>query len=113
MTTHTETEFKLRALRAIEVASVDEALRDAGLGCNAADPGRHVDTYFDDEAGFFLHFPDEGFGQRLAQFDDTARQAPAPFERFLSALDEQDTAVVVEHHRANADDWMLRKRAGH
>ena len=64
MTTHTETEFKLRALRPIEVASVDAAVHDAGLTCNAADSSRHVDTYFDDEAGSLTR---AGIGLRVRE----------------------------------------------
>ena len=70
MTTHTETEFKLRALRPIEVTSVDAAVRDAGLTCSSADASRHVDTYFDDESGSLTR---AGIGLRVREDRSGAR----------------------------------------
>jgi CHAD domain-containing protein len=64
MTTHTETEFKLRALRPIEVDAVDAVVRDAGLICSVADSSRHVDTYFDDESGSLTR---AGIGLRVRE----------------------------------------------
>src|SRR5688572_26178298 len=51
MTEHTETEFKLRATRALEVAVVDAAVRELGLGYRAMATSQHVDTYLDDGDG--------------------------------------------------------------
>ncbi|MBL8751913.1 MAG: CHAD domain-containing protein [Planctomycetes bacterium] len=57
-----ETEFKLRALRPLEVAAVDAALRELGVTCRGQQAGQHVDAYLDDAAGS-LH--DAGIGLRL------------------------------------------------
>ncbi|HEX6810845.1 MAG TPA: CHAD domain-containing protein [Planctomycetota bacterium] len=71
MSTHTEKEFKLRALRPLEVASVDAAVREEGLSYRTADPSHHVDTYFDDEsgslarAGIGLRVRENGSGSRV------------------------------------------------
>ena len=70
MTTHTETEFKLRALRPIEVDAVDAVVRDAGLICGVSDSSRHVDTYFDDESGSLTR---AGIGLRVREDKSGAR----------------------------------------
>lgn len=61
--THTiETEFKLRATRPLEVASVDAVIREVGLDCRASAPMQLRDTYLDDAAGSLLA---HGTGLRL------------------------------------------------
>jgi triphosphatase len=71
MTEPTETEFKLRALRPIEVATVDAALRELGLPISRSDRRQHVDVYLDDAerslagAGLGLRLRRDGQRHRL------------------------------------------------
>ena len=51
MTDTTETEFKLRATRPLEVAAVDAVLREIGIPCRASTSSNHTDTYLDDPLG--------------------------------------------------------------
>ena len=51
MTDPTETEFKLRALRPIEVAAVDAALRELGAVVRTSSSHRQIDVYLDDDRG--------------------------------------------------------------
>ncbi len=62
MTDTTETEFKLRAIRPLEVALVDAALRELGVPCRASASGTHTDTYLDDDRGTLAA---AGIGLRL------------------------------------------------
>lgn len=70
MTDTTETEFKLRATRPLEVAAIDAALREIGAVCRAPSSSRHTDTYFDDALGSLAA---AGIGLRL-RADDTTRR---------------------------------------
>jgi CHAD domain-containing protein len=64
MADSTESEFKLRARQAIEVAAVDAALRELGVACRLSESLHHSDTYLDDEFGS-LHR--NGIGLRLRE----------------------------------------------
>jgi adenylate cyclase len=59
-----ETEFKLRAVRDLEVAAVDAALRGAGFVAGSSDAGQHVDVYLDDGEGSLRR---AGLGLRLRE----------------------------------------------
>ena len=64
MTDQTESEFKLRARRPLEIASVDATLRELGVGCRHSESLEHTDTYLDDEHGSLYR---AGIGLRLRE----------------------------------------------
>jgi inorganic triphosphatase YgiF len=62
MTDTTETEFKLRASRPIEVAAVDAALRELGAVVRTSGSRRQIDVYLDDDRGSLARV---GIGLRI------------------------------------------------
>ncbi|MBL9078128.1 MAG: CHAD domain-containing protein [Planctomycetes bacterium] len=82
-----ETEFKLRAAPAVEVAAVDAAVREAGASLREASTQHHVDVYLDDDRGALAA---AGIGLRLRVRGDRrqltaktrGRRDGARFERF-------------------------------
>lgn len=71
MTHTTGIEFKLRALRPLEVAAVDAALRELGIASRANSSGEHTDDYLDDadrslaRAGLGLRLRHDRSGKHL------------------------------------------------
>ena len=97
------------ASRAAEVVDDDEVILDAAVRV-PADAIEHFDDGSDVhvEAGLLAHFADQSRLERLAQLDGAARQAPFALERLVRALDQQH-AVAVEDHGADADDRTVRE----
>jgi CHAD domain-containing protein len=91
MTPHPETEFKLRATSAIEIAAVDAVLRELALPCRAATSGSHVDTYFDDGHGSLAA---AGVGLRLRAAPGGARLATKSAARATDGLFVRDEHEV-------------------
>lgn len=86
MDDHVETEFKLRAVRPIEPAALDAAIREAGFACRAIEARRHVDVYLDDArrslagASHGLRLRDSA-GRRTLTCKDAGRRDGALFVR--------------------------------
>src|SRR5687768_3009701 len=100
MTPPTETEFKLRATRPIEVALVDAALRELAVPVRTAISGTHVDEYLDDAGGSLAA---SGIGLRLRRAADGQRLACKARTRAVDGLFVRD-----EHEAPWAGDEAPR-----
>jgi len=68
----------------------------------------HDRTNGDLQPGLFQHLARQRLLERFTELHAAAGQAPFPFERFVSALDQQD-AIAVQNHGADANDRLRRK----
>lgn len=61
----------------------------------------------DVETRFLANLARDARFERLAKLELATRQAPLPGQRLVTTLDEHDTTVVIDHDRADADDWPI------
>ena len=70
MPSDVETEFRLRAANALEIAAIDAAVREAGFAARDARTRRHVDVYLDDAVASLQR---AGIGLRQRSSSDAVR----------------------------------------
>jgi hypothetical protein len=96
---------ELTATRAAQIVDDHEVMLDAAVG-SAVHAIEHLHNRSDRhlETGFFEYLARDRILERLAELHATAREAPLAFERFMTALDEQN-ALAVEDDSSDAHDW--------
>jgi CHAD domain-containing protein len=97
MSTHPETEFKLRATQPIAAADVERLLQDFAGEVRAEATRRHVDEYLDDDAGSLAA---AGVGLRLRRSGGEARLCSKRGSRGVDGLFEREECEVEWPHPA-------------
>lgn len=94
-----------------EKVDEDVVKADPAIRCHAQ-PIEHFDdgADLDVEASLLAHLADDGRIERFAELDGPAGQTPFPFERLLSAPNEQ-YGFAVHDDSADADDGVRRELA--